>query len=185
MFAILTIVLSNQSTYTDHTALHNLADELSLTIAQAQAYGIAVRELTPGSSNFSASYGLTMSLLGSGSNKAYLFFADRNDNLIYDGDWTCPIGGSSECLEKVNILRGNYIDSLCVVRTNGADQCGSVSRIDISFIRPDTEAQLKFFNNGGQSFNPPNMKGVRINLESPSGASRSLVIYSTGQISVQ
>lgn len=182
---ILAMVISNQSTYTDSAALTNLADEIGLTISQAQAYGIGVRELSLASGEFTASYGLTFSLLGSGSASAYLSFADRNGNKLYDGDWSCPTGGASECLGKVNISRGNYIDSVCVVRTSGADQCTEASRVDMSFLRPNTEAQLIFFNNGGQAFNPSNMKGVKVVLKSPGQSTRSIVVYKTGQISVQ
>ena len=77
---LITVIIFNQRSYTDVAALSILADELSLTITQAQAYGIAVREFAPGSADFSASYGLSMNLLGTGSNSAYLFFADRNLN---------------------------------------------------------------------------------------------------------
>jgi len=182
---ILTTLVSRQSIYTDGAALSNLADEISLTVFQTQAYGIGVREFSPGSSNFSVSYGLTLSLLGSGSNKAYLTFVDRNSNKLYDGDWSCPIGGASECVEKVNISRGNLIDSICVVRTSGVDQCNVAERVDISFARPRTEAQITFFNGGGQVFAPSNIQGVKIVLKSPAGATRSIVVYNTGQISVQ
>ncbi len=181
---ILTVIVSNQSTYTDGAALTNLADEISSTISQAQAYGIGVKEFSPGSSEFSASFGLTFSLLGSGSNIAYLSFADRNGNKVYDGDWSCPVGGTSECREKVPIVHGNYIDSLCVVFIPGPDIC-NVGRVDISFARPSTEAQLLFFNNGGQSFNPADMKGAKIVLRSPGGLARSITVFTTGQVSVQ
>ncbi|MDO8565245.1 MAG: type II secretion system protein [bacterium] len=182
---ILGVLVWNQRSYTDTAALASLADDLSLTVSQAQAYGIAVRELTIGSSDFTASYGLTLSLLGTGSNSAYLFFADRNDNDYYDGAWTCPVGGASECLEKVNIPHSNYIDSICVVVISGADQCNTASRIDILFVRPETEARMTFFNSSGGVFVPASMKGVRIVLKSPAGATRSVIVYKTGQISVQ
>ena len=188
VFVILTVVISNQSTYTDSAAITNLADEIGLTIFQAQTYGIAVKEFSPGSGDFTISYGLTFSLLGSnsGSNTAYISFADRNDppNGIYDGDWTCPIGGSSECLQKINISRNNILDSICVVRTSGTDLC-NVERVDISFVRPNPKAQLAFRNNGGNPFNPANIQGARIVLRSPGGLTKSVLIYETGQISIQ
>lgn len=181
---ILTIVVLNQSTYTDTAALSNLADEIGLTVSQAQAYGIGVKEFTPGSSEFNSAYGLTFSLLSTGSNKAYLSFADRDGNHIYSGDWSCPIGGASECLARSDISRGNYINALCIVRTSGADLC-DVGRIDIVFVRPSTEAQIVFFNTSGQQYSPADIKGARITLKSPRGSTRSVIVYQTGQISVQ
>ena len=181
---ILTVVILNQSTYTDSLALTNLADEISSTVSQAQAYGIGVKEFSPGSSDFSAAYGLAFSLLASGSNSAYIYFADRNGDDIYGGDWTCPIGGASECLSKTNISRGNIINSLCAVIDAGADQC-NIGRVDVSFARPSTEASILFFDLGGGSISPANMKGAKIMLMSPKGAIRSVTVYKTGQISVQ
>ncbi len=181
---ILTVVISGQSTYTDKAALAGLADEISLTISQAQIYSIGVKELSTGSLNFSSSYGLTFSLLGgtSGSNTAYIYFADINRDFIYAGDWSCVAGG--ECLSKTDIVRGNLIQSICVVPVSGADVC-DVGRADISFVRPNTEAQLRFFNLSGGVYNPISMKGVKIRLVSPKGATRSVSVFTTGQISVQ
>ncbi len=185
MVTITSVVLSNQSVYTDGAALSNLAEEMSITLSQAQSYGIAVKELTPGSSDFSSAYGITASLLASGSSQAYLFFADRNSNQAYDGSWDCAVGGASECLERVDFTHSNYIEEICVVRTNGVDQCNVASRVDISFLRPNTEAQITFYNSSGNLYDPPNLKGVRIVLMSPAGRSNSVVVYSSGQISTE
>src|SRR3989338_6334842 len=69
---IMTVIILRQSAYTDGAALTNLADDIGSTISQAQTYGIGVKELSTGSSDFSAAYGLAFSLLASdGSNSAY------------------------------------------------------------------------------------------------------------------
>jgi len=185
---ILSVIIFNQSKYLDGTALLNAADELGLTVSQAQSYGVAVKEFSPGSSNFSVSYGVTVSLLSgnSGSGSSYIFFADRNGNSAYDNDWTCAVDGSSECLVRTDLKQGNRVDEICVVRTSGADQCNSVAmRADVTFVRPNTEAQITFYNSGGQIYSPPNLKGVRIGLMSPSGSGRSVTVYKNGQVSVQ
>lgn len=181
---ILTIILLNQSNYTEKAALTNLADEIGLSISQAQVYGIGVKELTTGSSDFSASYGLSFNLLNSGSNSSYIYFVDRDGDGIYDGDWSCPTGESSECLSKTEITRGNYISSLCVSRTSGTDIC-NLDRVDISFARPSTEAQLVLFSNGGQLYSPANIEGAGMTLMSPSGLMKSVIAYKTGQVSIK
>jgi len=188
---ILTVIVFNQSTYTEGTALTNLADEIGSTVSQAQAYGIGVKEFSTGTTEFDASYGLAFSLLSSGSNSAYIYFADRDPagpslpNKIYDGEWTCPIGGASECLRRIDIPRGNYIADICVLRYSNPDQCNVAWRVDISFARPSTQAQIQFFNPSGTPFDPGNVKGARIELGSPGGLTRSVTVYSTGQVSVQ
>ncbi|MDO8471012.1 MAG: prepilin-type N-terminal cleavage/methylation domain-containing protein [bacterium] len=191
---ILTVVVSRQSTYTDSVALANLADEISSMVFQTQAYSIGVKEFPPGSGNFSTSYGLTFSLLGSGSNTAYLSFADRNHNEIYDDDWSCPIeglpGAAPECIERIDISGGNYIESLCAVRTLGPGAWGpkdicNVGRIDISFGNSSSETRILFFNTGGELFNPAyDIEGAKIVLKSPGGLNWSVIVYNTGQVSV-
>ena len=185
VFVILTVVVFNQSAYTDASALSNLADQIASTVSQAQAYGVAVRELNPGSANFSIAYGLSLSLLDPSYTTSYLFFADRNGNKAYDGTWACATGDANECLEKTAMLRGNYLDSICIIQSSGNEQCNSAKRTDITFLRPSLEAQLTVFNNGGQSYDPGNMRGVRMVLKSPKGLVRSVAVYENGQISVQ
>ena len=80
MLTIMSVIIFNQSGYLDSASLSNLADDIASKAVQSQAYGIAVRELTPGSADFSAAYGLSFSLLSGGSNTSYNYFADKNDN---------------------------------------------------------------------------------------------------------
>ncbi|MGB3922155.1 MAG: prepilin-type N-terminal cleavage/methylation domain-containing protein [Minisyncoccia bacterium] len=189
---ILTVLLLNQSKYNDRLVLNNLAEDTSLRIAQAQAYGSGVREFSTGSGEFSASYGLTFSLINDdddGSPTAYLYFADRNNNDFYNGDWTCVIGGANECLERINILRGVYIEAVCMIIAPATSECGppnSPRRVDITFNRPNTEAQLIFFNSSGGQVTNPNMVGARIIFRSPNTTATSgVTVYTTGQISTK
>lgn len=181
---IISIVLFGQSTYLESTTVTNLVDEVATTVVQAQTYGIAVRELSPGSSNFSASYGISFSILGSGSAYSYLFFADRNNNNIYDGDWNCIQGGLSECLEKKIITRGNLISDVCIIRNDGSENCNESRRADILFRRPNPEPVINIFSTFGTIINDSNRIGVRIKFRSTGGQIRSVSILSSGQVSV-
>jgi type II secretory pathway pseudopilin PulG len=185
LVAIVSVVISNQSTYNEDTSRVNVADEIGLRLVQAQTYGTGVKELSVGSNEFNVGYGLSFSLLNNnnGSPTSYISFADRNANQVYDQNWACPTTASSECLEKVNVSHDNYIEGLCAIRSGNSDHC-NIKRIDISFNASTTDAQLKFLNNGGQSFDPGNVTGAKIILKSPSGGNTSVVIYQTGQISV-
>lgn len=185
MTAIITVVVFNQRTYSDASNLSNTADVMSLSIAEAQAYGLAVKETSPGSVDFSAGYGISVSLLDDGSENGYVFFVDHNNSGHYDGDWSCSGGALSECFAKEEFAGGARISSFCVLRTQGADQCSTVSRVDVSFQRPNPDAGMVFFNAGGNIYSTPNLKGVSITLESDSGAERSVIIYTTGQVSVE
>ena len=186
LFIIASTVVLNQSRYTDGAALSNLAEELSLNISRAQSYGIGVREVVPGSSDFSASYGLVFSTSFPSANLAYVFFADRNDNQGYDGGWGCQVGIAEECVERVEMTGGNYVDSLCLVFTNGApEDCSSVGRVDFIFTRPNVGVQFTFHDVNGSAFTPAALKGSKITLKSPKDEVRSVTLYTNGQIAVQ
>ena len=184
MLLIISVVVMNQSKYTSVISLNNQADEISLRLSEAQAYGVGVKESNTGSGIFNIAYGLSFSQLlnPGGSNTSYIIFADLDNDRIYGADWTCPSGG--ECLEKVNIINNNSIQSICAIRIGVADDC-QVGRVDISFLRPYTIATLKFFNLGGDPFDPGQVMGVRVTLTNTSGNTRSVGVYTTGQISVQ
>lgn len=186
IIAVITgVILLNQSYYTDSASLSNVADEIALRVSEAQAYGVAVKQLTPGSSDFSIAYGVSVSILSSGSPTSYIIFADRNANKIYDGTWACDTGGSSECLEKITLPNGNYVDSLCNIKTSGPVVCNNVRRVDITFLRPNPEASMVFFNTAGQTYVPSSIAGEQIGLKSPTGLLRYVSVYLSGQVSVQ
>ncbi|MFH1473080.1 MAG: prepilin-type N-terminal cleavage/methylation domain-containing protein [bacterium] len=187
MTLILTMVLSNQSQYTEGSTLVNLADEIGLTITQAQTYGVSVKEFSPGTSEFSAAYGVEFNITSSGSNDAYIFFADREVGSVtgvYESGWTCPTDASSECLTKTNIARNNKIATICSIPNSGPESC-NVGKLDVTFVRPLTNANLEFFDLNGAYLSLSNIKGARIGLISPSGTTRSVTVYTTGQISIQ
>ncbi|MDB5266944.1 MAG: hypothetical protein JWN89_759 [Parcubacteria group bacterium] len=186
MLAIISTVFYNQSKYSQSSSLKNAANEVSLSIRQAQVYGISVKELTPGSDDFTHAYGTSFSIM-SGEGSAYILFADRFPyDSMYNDTWSCPTGGSSECMQKINMTTGNSITGLCVIQANSNEICNNVGRVDIAFLRPSTDAKLMFFNGSGNSFSPGNIIGARIILtSSTSGLTRSIVVYTTGQISVQ
>jgi len=192
MLVITSTVLLNQGTYTSAISLMNLANDISLTIRQAQIYGVSVKELQTGTGDFSSAYGVEFNISNTGGNNAYIFFADRGGmkNGYYDGTWDCPIGGTSECLQKINLSSNNIISKLCMIRKNDNGQCSNnpsmlVDRVDITFLRPSNMANLIFFNNGGQTPGNQNIQGVEITVSSPTTATHTIIVYTTGQISVK
>jgi len=197
---LLTVVILNQSKYTDGIAVTGLADEIAVTMSQAQAYGAGVKQFVPEtneSNKFNSAYGLMFSLLEPNINRNYMFFADRNANGVYDGDFlwdgvmACPTDSTSECITKSTISRGNTVHQICTISATNVEDCtnSSVStspaRLDVVFRRPSTEANLFLYTVGAAPVNTANIIGARIKLNSPRGSIRSVTVYKTGQISVQ
>jgi type II secretory pathway pseudopilin PulG len=187
MMLITSVVVFNQSKYTSGAALQNLANDISLTMRQAQVYGVGVKEFSPGSNDFSSAYGMVFIKLSSNPifETNYIFFADRGTkNGVYDSGWSCPTGATSECLIKTLIPAGNKVSALCVIPATGTGSC-TLGRIDITFVRPSTEAHIAYYDSGFGRVYYPTAKGARIKVSSPLGDTRIIDVYTTGQISVQ
>jgi type II secretory pathway pseudopilin PulG len=191
MLIITSAVLFNQSTYTAGAALASSADSISSTLFQAQVYGVSVKEASTGSNDFSSLFGVSFNRVdlytGNITNQNYILFTDKVlKNQSYDYvNWWGDCSSGSECIEN-NLMPGqNYIKTFCILRSNAAELCGTVNRVDVMFKRPNLEAIMKFYNLGGNPVIMSNVIGVRIEISYPNGPSKSVVVYNTGQISVQ
>jgi prepilin-type N-terminal cleavage/methylation domain-containing protein len=187
MSVITSIVVSGQAKYSEGTILSNSTSNIALDLRQAQVYGVSVREFQPGTNEFSAGYGLSFSIMNPSEKTAYISFGDRaagTQKYIYEGDWNCQTGGFSECVEKLNLPSGYTFSTICEIPQSGTDDC-TPGRVDVTFVRPETDAHLVFFNMAGEMMSFAGLKGARISLVSPGGLAKSITIYSTGQISVQ
>ena len=185
--AILAIVVFNQGDFNDQFGLTTNVSDVELQLRQAQVYGVSVREFVPSGGEFTAAYGVSMNLTSQGISNGYLFFADRGTkNGAYDGSSTCLTGGANECIARFTFSRGVTLSQVCVIQSNGSESCTpNVSRVDVSFLRPDPSARITFFNSSNGQVVYPGHRGARIELASPRGKTRSVVIFTTGQISIQ
>lgn len=186
MLAMLSIVLSGQSTYTNEASFNSVSDDIYFSLKQAQVYGVGVKEFTPGSSEFDVSYGLSFNISPNGTNDSYIFFGDRGvRNQIYDSGWACPTDPGSECVAKTQFAHNATITQICYIRTNDTEVC-NLGRVDVSFTRPDPSANMVFFNSQGNgTITPSNLKGAKIDLSAPDGKTGTVIIYTTGQVSIE
>ena len=181
MVTLSALIAFNQSHYTSGAELSNIANDLSLSLRQAQVYGISVKEVTPGSNDFNVGYGVAFNITGGGSPGSYIFFADRGvQNKLYDNDWSCPSGSGSECLDKVTLTGGNYIQQLCSLDASGNKGCG-IGRLDITFVRPATDAHIIF---DGDIAGSSGYTGACVEITSTENKSHWVSVLTTGQISV-
>ncbi len=201
MVTISTVVALNQRQFGAGAALRNIVNNLSLSLRQAQIYGISVKEYSSSSyqayttTSFNAGYGVHFNInpSPSGDNTAYIFFSDRvrlvgsvtiPPNGMYGSGISCPPAGTgnppSECLEKVVLSMGHTISALCTIRS-GTEDCGNTS-LDISFKRPAVEARIIF---NGDDIGSAGLSVACAEVSSSDGKKNSVVIYTTGQISVR
>ena len=181
------ILLANNREFGGRILLENLAYDVALTIRQAQAYGISVRQFnTGGAGSFSVGYGMHFA---TANPKSYNLFGDVD----LDGKWDA--GGGLETEEDVppspySIERGYYIGGLCAP-AGDPDTCLAtypVERLDFIFKRPEPDACISADQGSaltGEYQCTAGLESARIILKSPRGDQVSVVIERSGQISVE
>ncbi len=166
---ITTSIFISYPTFRQNISLKRTAQEIALTIRQAQVYGLSTKEFQPETSIFSG-YGVHFE---SGSD-SFVLFADVDNDKTYDVGDGCG-GANTECVQMFQIQTGDKITDLC---TNGT--CG-VNKMDIVFyltnppvsITTDTGGTLPFGSDAGV---------VIISLR---GQTKTISVLPSGQIAVE
>lgn len=176
---VTSVVLANNSRFGGVVTLENLAYDVALSIRQAQVYGISVARF--GTDTFSAGYGVGFNLA---SPTSYVLFADAvSENGMYD----CSSPGSATCelVQAATLSQGYRISELCYTPSVGAEQCGTATRIDVLFQRPEPDAWISVEGVSCTQSPASCASGARVVLASPRGDTVSVVIDVNGQISVR
>ena len=162
-----TVVLANNTRFGNIIVLQNLAHNIALSIREAQVFGLA--SLQYGAQNFDTGYGVHITQ-GAG----YELFADVNGNGIYD---------STEEVKPYTLGGGYTITDICAPSIT----CGR-SRLDILFKRPEADACISAGEStplDGDGDCISSVQRAVVTLSSARGDTATIIVESTGQISVQ
>lgn len=178
IFAMLSaIAIFNYGDFQSNVDIKNLASDVALKVVEAQKASMSgVLPINGGFiDNWKPSYGVYFD--PSSDNASFIYFADLNqDKLFSDADSSCSFGG--ECIDKINITKGNTIATLGVVY-EGDETVNCVDNLTISFERPNSGATL--FSNGAVL---PGVSYVQITVASPKGNASNIKIYSSGRVQI-
>ncbi|MES2315599.1 MAG: type II secretion system protein [Patescibacteria group bacterium] len=189
------ITTYNYGVFQTRVDLQNLSSDIALKASQAEKDSssgrippLAVgRDPVP---TWKPSYGLYFNQSSSIANpgKSFIYYVDVNNDHIYNGPDVVyfqqnpgfPCTG--ECLEVINITKGNYISEIMAIGTNGSQTLLS-GLSALSFTRPSTLLTVS------DAFNHvlPNIDYVRITISTPKGAnsvSRIVKLYSSGRLQI-
>ena len=177
---VMAVILFSYSKFNDNLALGAAGQELAIAVRQAQVYGLTVKEVSVNSGNFNTAYGAYFDLNDLSN---YYIFADTNGDKVYNVGSGCG-SGSTECIEKIALRNGVKISQIC----DGVSNCppgpgGSVTNLDITFLRPNPDATINFANSGG-NIKATTLTG-KVVLISPRNKTLTVTIESTGQVLVQ
>lgn len=161
LLIITTAILLKYPNFRQNIFLKRTAQEIALTLRQAQTYGLSTKESQPGTNVFSG-YGVHFE---SGSD-SFVLFSDTNDNKTYDG--------SGEDVQKFKIQTGDKIADLCVNTT-----CG-IGKMDIVFYRKTTPPVNITADSVPQAFG----SDAGVVIISLHGQTKTIRVLASGQISV-
>lgn len=187
IFVLITIfVLVDYGKFGNTLVLDNLAHEIALSVREAQAYAMSVRESEIGSSLFPG-YGL---YFHRASSTSYLLFIDEDGNELYDPGDGCG-GLTTECIKRFSIGNGNRILSLCGTQASGGPTAGTgcagppdySDYFHIVFTRPNPDANIMGDTGGGGGVEA--FSKAEITVISPKGLTRTVDVWLTGQLSVR
>ncbi len=171
-----TVVVANFRSVDNTLVLRNVANQAAVVIRKAQIQGISVKGFVTGTGEVFPSYGVNFAM---SDNTTFALFADIPPllgNGIFDG--TCP--SSAECVQRYTLARGYTIKQLCGnQKTGGPLATCALAFLDVTFTRPDPEALL-LGNPGDIVFSD-----AEIVLQSRNGTTKTIVIWETGQITVE
>ncbi len=206
IFALMTsVLLANYPKFSSKILLENTAHSIGLSVRQAQTYGLNVRGVRVGITDIFPTYGIHFSLNGineldPADRKHFLLFADTlpdpetptTNNKIYDAVADCSLFGG-ECAEQFSIQSAEQIYLLCGnLKSTGATienwegipgaDC-TLTSLDVAYTRPNPDASIK----GTSAFSGPEtvFTDGEIVVRSPRGEYKTVVVWSTGQISVE
>ena len=191
------VLLFNYRSFLYYISTQNVAQEIALQAAKTQKLAIsgtnpALFAGNPDIPYHRPTYGLYFRVDPTDSNsdnihdwsKKFVIFADLDASRVYDGDSNPDTPcGSAECIQEIQLDTKEVIDMICFNEMTGPSGCienenDDNQGVSISFQRPFPDAVI----------NNPDFSGandVEIYIKPLSGSSKKIIIWSTGQVSIQ
>jgi len=162
--------------------LKTLSYDIGFSVRQAQSYSLGVRQEEGGTFAFDAAYGVSFT---PGSTQYSLFQYTNSTDPSAVPRYDNTGNHTAEDVEIFTLGRSYVIDEICYT-TSGGETCddgSSLTRLDISFRRPEYTALFYVEGSGGPS--PSSIESASVRITSPTGNSYGEIeVGYAGQISV-
>ena len=192
IFAVMSsVAIFNYGGFQARVDIRNLSNDVAIKIIEAQKSALAGKfpvstsqqTVVSDDLTWKPTYGVYFDLIS--SNKSFIYFIEL-DNEEVDPDnfktyaGSTPGGGNcvGECVENINITKGNYISEIKIFYYGGSTSVDP--EIRLSFTRPDSAVMI--VNNQGSIV--PNVEYVQITVTSPKDESAYVKVYSSGRIQI-
>jgi len=178
LVVVTSMLLPNFRAFSADINLRRSAQEMALVIREAQASAFAVRgfdhDNNPGTPLLFTSWGVYFDIANPNS---FIIFVDADGDDTYDQD---------ESVRTITVPSPIKIDRLCKgLETSEPDLCTgdapSITRLDVTYQRPNPDTTLR----ANLLPDPGTYTDLQIVLRNPEGQERTVVVWSTGQISIK
>lgn len=178
IFAIMTaLVVVKYGNFNDSVLMTNLAYDVALSVRTAQTYGLSVKNMETGASQFSYGYGVHFDtdsaidpVSNNPKNQTIILFVDEDDDKKYDE-------GTDNVVSMYTVKRGAFVSGVCA----GTVCTAGSGILDISFKRPDPKAVICL--GLGSCTSPASY--AEITLSAADGGTRAVTVRDNGQIAVK
>jgi|GEM_PF-5034358 len=187
IMAVLGIVgFSSFKNYRDAVGVTSAAHTVALALREAQVGATAAQEFRIGSHNFNGIYGIYFNMAYPSK---YIFFGDTAAvgsgviyNHIYDESDSVPDCSTftEECIRRTDMGPDAVIQRICFFVPPLPTDC-TATIANIAFERPNLQALINKLVGGM----PVQQTNVEIDLASPEGVVRTVVVTYAGQIYVR
>ncbi len=176
IFAILTLtLLINYGKFNRNTDLDLLAHEIGQLVRDAQVAASSGRYSSVGGGGFPKAYGIH---IDKATPTKLIYFADTNLNKIYDGasenETVIPLTKGASISKLCGETSDVYVSATCTGVTKDIDSA------DIVFTRPSVDAGMK-----GNLGGPHDYSHVLISITSVEKSTRTIEVWTTGQVTVK
>jgi len=177
IFAVMsTITIFNYGEFQARVDIKNLANDIALRIVEAQKAALSgqfpsLSQQVGLPLTWNPSYGVYLN--PTSNNTSFVYFVDLNGNNLYEGS-SC----SGECVETINITRGNQISGLQVFYL-GNPNGQNLSNATVSFRRPNVSAIIRSSVALG-----PNISHLEITVVSPKSPQATIKLYASGRVQI-
>lgn len=180
------LVLVKYSAFDSTTLLKSTAYDIALSLREAQVKSVSVVNNGTSVAAFDYPYGMSFSDTTTVSNrgltnKLYVAFRfeDPDDPPVYNA------GNVGKTIGTTTIGRSMIISDICIKIVNQNNYNCAISRLDVSFRRPEFKALFWVAGDGYGPGNQPNIESAKILVSSPNaGTVFATEVTRLGQISV-
>ncbi len=177
IFSVMTsVILFNYQKFQAKVDIKNLANDIAVKLVGAQKAAVSGAFPPPAQqsligSSWKPSYGLYF--YPSTDNKSFIYFADANNDNLYQDP-----GCTGECIEKVLITKNNIISSVSVVYQNDPTNY-NLADVTLTFTRPNSGVVVR----SSATLNP-GISYIIISLSSPQGINAQIKVFPSGRIQI-